>query len=325
MLGLQKARFCPLTLSTRAQICGVPKGTRFNQTKSGWFDASTFDDWFRTVVVLWARRLKGRKLVIGDNLSSHLNLDIVKLCSKNNIIMAFLPANTTHLTQPLDVAYFRGLKGRWRKILTDYKIAHPYNAGLSKGDFQSLLNKVMKASDLKGGKNLQAEFEAAVIVPFNPQKVLEKMPTRNNQPEAIAENANASVFDFLEKSRMPQEKGPSKHCKKVTVVPGALISEEHFFVEQTLETITKHKKSGIKSKRKICSKEESKAGNADSIENEEKVEIDDDFEESKSEDKSQEEIKTEEKALDDSKHGAKDEHKRGERYTECDTNDCSSL
>ena len=66
--------------------------------------------------------------------------------------MAFLAANTTHLTQPLDVAYFRGLKGRWRKILTDYKIAHPYNAGLSKDDFPLLLNKVMKASDLKGGK-----------------------------------------------------------------------------------------------------------------------------------------------------------------------------
>ena len=43
------------------------------------------------------------------------------------------------------------------------------------------------------------------------------MPTRNNQPEAIAENANASVFDFLEKSQTPQEKGPNKRRKKVTV------------------------------------------------------------------------------------------------------------
>ena len=152
------------------------------------------------------------------------------------------------------------------------------------------------------------------------------MPTRNNQPEAIAENANASVLDFLEKSRMPQEKGPSKHRKKVTVVPGASISEEHSFVELTLETITKHKKSGMKSKRKICSEEESKVSNTDSSENEEEVEIDDDFEESKSEDESQEKIETEEEALDDGKHGAKDdEHKRGERYTECDTNNCSSL
>ena len=102
-----------------------PKGMRFNRIKSGWFDASTFDDWFRTVVVPWARRLEGRKLVIGDNLSSHLNLDIVKLCSKNNIIMAFLSENINHLTQPLYVAYFRRLKGKWRKTLTDYKIAHP--------------------------------------------------------------------------------------------------------------------------------------------------------------------------------------------------------
>ena len=181
------------------------------------------------------------------------------------------------------------------KILTDYKIVHPYNAGLSKDSFPSLLNKVMKASNLKGEKNLQAGFEAVGIVPFNPQKVMQKMPTCNNQPEAIAENANASVLDFLEKSRMPQEKDPSKHRKKVTVVPvvpslpgTTAISEEHFFVEQTLETITKHKKSGMKSKRKICSKEESKASNADSSENEEEVEINDDFEESKSKNESQE-------------------------------------
>ena len=157
----------------------------------------------------------------------------------------------------------------------------------------------MKASDLKGGKNLQAGFEAAGIVPFNPQKVMQKMPTRNNQPEAIAENANASVLDFLEKSRTPQEKGPRKRRKKVTVLPGASISEEHSFVEQTLETITKHKKSDMKLKRKICSEEESKASNADSSENEEEVEIDDDF------DESQKEIETEEEALDNGKHGAK--------------------
>ena len=69
----------------------------------------------------------------------------------------------------------------------------------------------------------------------------------------------------------------------------------------------------MKSKRKISSEEESKVSNINSNENEEEVEIDDDFEESKSEDESQEEIETEEEALDDGKHGAKDdEHKRGE-------------
>lgn len=30
---------------------GGPKGTRFNRTKSGWFDAICFEDWFFTVIV----------------------------------------------------------------------------------------------------------------------------------------------------------------------------------------------------------------------------------------------------------------------------------
>lgn len=89
---------------------GGPKNARYNRSKSGWFDAYTFEDWFLTIVIPWARRMPGEKVIIGDNLSSHLNIDIIVGCQREQIKFVFLPKNATHLTQPLDVGYYGPLK-----------------------------------------------------------------------------------------------------------------------------------------------------------------------------------------------------------------------
>ena len=39
---------------------GGPPGCRYNRSKSGWFDAICFNDWFQTVIVPWARKRDGR-------------------------------------------------------------------------------------------------------------------------------------------------------------------------------------------------------------------------------------------------------------------------
>lgn len=54
-----------------------------------------------------AKRKAGLKVIIEDNLSAHMNERVIMKCRKYNIKMVFLPANTTHLTQPHDVAFFR--------------------------------------------------------------------------------------------------------------------------------------------------------------------------------------------------------------------------
>lgn len=43
---------------------GGPKGARFNRPKSGWFDAISFDDWFRTIVLPWAQQKEGKRLLL---------------------------------------------------------------------------------------------------------------------------------------------------------------------------------------------------------------------------------------------------------------------
>lgn len=116
-------------------------GTYYNRTSHGWFDSVVFTDWFKKGFLPHAKRLPGTKVIIGDNLSSHFTLDVLKLCEENDIKFTCLPPNTTHLYQPLDVGFFHPLKAEWRKILTEFKFKNPRIGTVPKSMFPSLLNR----------------------------------------------------------------------------------------------------------------------------------------------------------------------------------------
>lgn len=89
---------------------GGPKGTRYNRSKSGWFEGNIFEDWFEAIALPYLKSLgDGPKAIIGDNLASHISANIVKLCTENNIRFILLPPNSTHLCQPLDLAFLARL------------------------------------------------------------------------------------------------------------------------------------------------------------------------------------------------------------------------
>ncbi|XP_065653013.1 uncharacterized protein LOC136080324 [Hydra vulgaris] len=86
-----------------------PKGPRYNRSKSGWFD-SCFTDWFEPLLLPELKKTSGKHVLIGDNVSSHINTNVLSLCEENNIKFIALTPNSTHLMQPLDVTCFRPMK-----------------------------------------------------------------------------------------------------------------------------------------------------------------------------------------------------------------------
>lgn len=100
---------------------GGPNEARYANSPSGWFDTNTFEEWFVNHMMPQLKKQQGAKAVIGDNLSSHISPKVLELCENNEIKFICLPPNSTHLTQPLDVAFFRPLKQAWRAILSKYK------------------------------------------------------------------------------------------------------------------------------------------------------------------------------------------------------------
>ena len=145
------------------RIEGGPQGMHYSRTKSGWFD-----DWFDKIVLPYFKNLPGKKVMIGENLSSHSSMHLLECCEQSNIDFVLLPPNATHLVQPLDVAFFAPTKKSWRAIWTQWKTK---NRGcILKADFPRLLNQAI--SDHIGNleKNINLGFKAY------PGEVLKRLP-----------------------------------------------------------------------------------------------------------------------------------------------------
>lgn len=77
---------------------GVPRGCRYNRTRSGWFDSMVFEDWFKNIILPYFKSIdtsegavRVPKVIIGDNLASHVNPNVINLCKENNIRFLLLP------------------------------------------------------------------------------------------------------------------------------------------------------------------------------------------------------------------------------------------
>lgn len=202
---------------------GGPHGCRYNRTKSGWFDHFCFEDWFEKIVVPWAKTFEGPKMVIGDNLSSHLNVTVLRTCQQHNIRFTFLPPSSTHLTQPLDVGYFHSLKTAWRSILTNYKLQNPRDKALNKSTFPTLLKLLMDKMQINNKDIIKNAFKAAGIYPLNRNQVLKRMP-KKRVDERITGSIDKTLLQYLEEKRRPNTDSQLKRKKMLNVVPGRSVS-----------------------------------------------------------------------------------------------------
>lgn len=209
-------------------IEGGPIDVVYNRTSSGWFDSDCFVDWFNKVAVKYFRRLPAdeRKVIIGDNLASHINPKVVELCEEYNTRMVFLPANSTHFLQPLDVAVFSSLKREWRNILTNWKLhGGKHMTTLPKWMIPKLLLNLEEAMAGKWLPLAKAGFRACGIHPFNPQHVISKMRREPVNPQQEPEHVSPNLLSYLKEQR----EGSVTHCtggrgRQLKVLPGQSVS-----------------------------------------------------------------------------------------------------
>lgn len=195
-----------------------PPGTVYNRTKSGWFDSFIFKDWYFKIVLPYFKNLDGPKILLGDNLASHLTLDVIKSCEENDIMFILLPPNSTHLSQPLDVAFFRPLKISWKRRLTEWKKRH--RGVVPKDTFPSLLNETLQEMKDTTKTNILAGFRACGIFPQNRQAVLKRIPDgKEASGDEEGDLWSSSFADLLRSTRKANEVQPRRK-KKIAVAPG---------------------------------------------------------------------------------------------------------
>ena len=93
----------------------------------------------KTILLLWLERIliphindvraknpqaNQKALLVLDNHSTRRNIEFLNLAEENNIMVVFLLAHTSHITQPLDVGIFGQFKTILRKKMTEKRIQY---------------------------------------------------------------------------------------------------------------------------------------------------------------------------------------------------------
>lgn len=237
-----------------------PKGTVYNRSKSGWFTLEIFEDWFRKIALPYFLKQdkEEKKVMIGDNLASHISPYIIEECKKNNIIFILLPPNSTGLTQPLDVAFFRPLKIKWRETLSSWKAKN--RGTIPKDTFPRLLKKCLEEMGKENiSKNVKSGFRGAGLIPLNREEVLKRLPGKK-AVEEDKENDNTawvSTFqEYLEECRRKETDGLRKQTKKKLNVPaGRGISEEDIVILKDNPKQEKKKRKQLMEDQSVINKE----------------------------------------------------------------------
>jgi hypothetical protein len=217
-------------------ITGGKPHVRYNRSASGWFDKVCFADWFQTIVVPYCRRLPGKKVIIGDNLSSHFCHEVIAACEQMGINFVCLPPNSTHFCQPLDVSVFAPTKKHWRNILTNWRMHEGrFLPALPKEWFPCLLAQLMDALSPTAAQNILSGFRKCGIVPVDKSAVAYKF--HRTPEETLQNNVNVRTgisnviiekLNEIQGTMTQSQSTTKKRNKRLNVIPGKSISLADF-------------------------------------------------------------------------------------------------
>ena len=82
-----------------------------------------------------------------DGHSSHATMALSNFCVEHEIELISLYPNSTHITQPMDVALFRLLKETWKKAVTDWRMENG-GIAIAKQNFAPILQTALQSLNL---------------------------------------------------------------------------------------------------------------------------------------------------------------------------------
>ena len=133
-------------------------------------------------------------LLFVDDHVSHKSNEVTDVCQSLGIILLAYYPNTTHITQPADVAVFKPLKDAWRSLLKQWRFQN-LSQNFTFNNFGQMRKKAMetgiKTNSIKNG------FRACELYPFDPDhvdftKYLNKIPPSSTYTDSETSNSKYS-------------------------------------------------------------------------------------------------------------------------------------
>ncbi|XP_055903267.1 uncharacterized protein LOC129939315 [Eupeodes corollae] len=104
---------------------GGPKGSLGLANPSGWITEESF----YKAMIHFIKYVKPSEenpcLILCDNHSSHITINIVTLARDNNITILTFPPHCSHRLQPLDVSVYGPFKARYREAMNAWMLSNP--------------------------------------------------------------------------------------------------------------------------------------------------------------------------------------------------------
>lgn len=141
--------------------------TLYGMSEKGWTDMELFSYWMKDLFLPNIPPARPVILLL-DGHSSHYEPDTIRFAAKEGVVVLCLPPHTTHVSQPLDVSFFKPLKSYWSEACHQYMQDNPGRV-VTKYQFSSLFS----ASWYKAirPENIIAGFRKVGICPFNSKAI----------------------------------------------------------------------------------------------------------------------------------------------------------
>lgn len=156
----------------------------FAISQKGWTNEELGFSWLSKIFEPRTREKagNGKRLLIVDGHSSHVNMKFINFCDDHGIILAILPPHSTHPLQPLDVGIFAPLATAY-----SYQIDHLIQSShgfssVTKRGFWSLFREAWKKALTPG--NVRSAFAATAIHPLGPEKILAQLRRKTPSPSS---------------------------------------------------------------------------------------------------------------------------------------------
>ena len=145
--------------------CSV-EGSIITTTPKGFMNASVFLKWlvhFEDLVPLRTKRLI---VLVYDGYGSHYNDAIIEKAIEIGVILVLLPANATHLIQPLDIAVFKPFKTVLKRQMEKFMIDKAVTS-FSKKDSIEIRAEAWNEGIKNKKENIVAGFRSSGLWPMS--------------------------------------------------------------------------------------------------------------------------------------------------------------
>ncbi|KAF4435476.1 hypothetical protein F53441_13499 [Fusarium austroafricanum] len=144
---------------------------KFSCSPKGWTNNHLAFIWLKTVFIPQTKPEKEGewRLLILDGHGSHMTEEFLWECYENKIFLLFLPAHSSHVLQPLDVAIFGPLKRLYRRYISDLAAVADCS---TIGKISFLRNYYKARLEAISKNNIRAGFRATGLWPVNMTKPL---------------------------------------------------------------------------------------------------------------------------------------------------------